>query len=211
MKHSKIAMIGILLSFTLVVSGAAVGQEIENLVTNPDFEVGTEGWTLGSIADGAAGQLMIDKKEKGIVGDVMMAKIDGVGNDAWEPEIHSSSFAVKLGDTMTVSFWAKTEPGVTRTLGVVFEQLDTWQGTGTTFVLNDKWTEYHQSPKMVVSSPPNVIIHIQFNFMKEDVWFSHFRVYKGDWIEEKGLGEKPKLSIAPAGKLAVAWGQVKSR
>lgn len=101
--RSRISIAGVflfgVLALIMLVSSGAVAGEIINLLSNPDFENGTAGWTLGSIADGAAGQLSIDKKEKSPVGvgNVLYTQIDGVGNDAWEPEIHSSKFDVQLG------------------------------------------------------------------------------------------------------------------
>jgi hypothetical protein len=209
--HSKIStLLPGIVALTMLVSGAAADEEIENLVSNPDFELGTEGWTIGSIADGAGGELSIDKKEDAIVGNTLWAQIHGVGNDAWEPEIHSPAFDVEGGNVYTVSLWAKTEPEATRTIGVKFEQLDTWVGPSTTFTLTDEWQEFHFSPTMDFTSPPQSVIHIQFNFMKEDVWFSHFRVYEGEYVEEDIEGQQ-KISVTPAGRLAIAWGQIKSR
>jgi hypothetical protein len=60
-----------------------------------------------------------------------------------------------------------------------------------------------------MGSPPNVVIHIQFNNIKDDVWFDHFRVYQGEYVPEE-LGQ-PKISVTPMGRLATAWGQIKSR
>ena len=198
----------------LLLSGnmATAGDDIENMVTNPDFEEGTTGWTIGSLADGAAGVLSTEKVKPAVGGamkDSLYAKIDGVGNDAWEPEIHSPKFDVKQGKTYTVSFWAKTEAGKIRPLGVKFEQMDTWTGPSTTIdEITDQWTEYHFSPEMTMSSPPQVVIHLQFNGWKEDVWFDHFRVYEGEYIAEE---ISPDQAIEPIGKLGATWGDIKNR
>ena len=176
--NSKVSLIGILclsglFLIILLSNGVAAAGDIENMVANPDFDIGTNGWTLGSIADGAAGLITTEKVKPavgGAMGDCLYVKIDGVGNDAWEPEVHSPAFDVKNGQVYTVSFWAKTEAGNTRPLGVKFEQLDTWTGPSTTIAaITDEWTEYHYSPTMTMGSPPQVVIHIQFNAWKEDV------------------------------------------
>ncbi|MGQ9609418.1 MAG: carbohydrate binding domain-containing protein [bacterium] len=180
-------------------------KEIENLVQNPDFEAGTAGWSIS-----APNTLMIDKKEKFPVGNVVKATIDVVGANDWEPEIHSQPFNVEINKMYTMSFWAKTEPEVTRTIGAKFEQLDTWVGPSTTFTLNDKMTEYSFSPMMTMSSPPGVVVHIQFNRQKEDVWFAHFRVYEGKYVPED-LEGKQKIAVAPKGKLAITWSNIKSK
>jgi hypothetical protein len=197
---------------TVFVSGAAAqDDEVEIILSNPDFELGLEGWTIGSMADGAAGALSIDKKEESPAGfgQVLFAQIDGVGNDAWEPEIHSPAFDVEQGVVYTCSFWAMAEPDSVRSIGVKFEQLDTWTGPSQTFSINDEWTEYHFSPEMTMGSPPQVVIHIQFNGVKDDVWFAHFRVYEGEYVEED-LGQ-PRISVTPAGRMATAWGKIKIR
>jgi hypothetical protein len=215
--NSRTILIGILFLSSLLIillsnNVATIGDEIENMLTNPDFDQGTTGWIIGSLADGAAGLISAEKVKPavgGAMGDCLFAKIDGVGNDAWEPEIHSPSFDVKAGETYTVSFWAKTEAGKVRPLGVKFEQLDTWTGPSTTIdTITDEWTEYHFSPEMTMSSPPQVVIHIQFNAWKEDVWFDHFRVYLGEYVAED---ISPDLAIGTVGKLGATWGDIKNR
>lgn len=187
------------------------GDQPENLLLNPDFEEGTNGWSIGCLVNGAVGQI---KQEKGgVVGDFcLFVQIDGLGQKDWEPEIHSPEFDVKAGKTYTCSFWAKTEPGKTRPIYVKFEQLDTWQGPGNTFIIDEEWKEYHFSPTIDFSSPPRVVIHIDFRATqknKDDVWFDHFRVYEGEYVEEEiTLGSKG-FPVNPKGKLASTWAEVK--
>lgn len=96
---------------------------------------------------------------------------------------------------------------MTRTIGVKFEQLDTWVGPIQNFTLTDEWTEYHFSPTMTMSSPPAVVIHIQFNNMKGDIWLDHFRVYQGEYVEDE-LSEGEQ-AVKAVDKLATVWGQIK--
>lgn len=215
---SKVSVIWILclsglLLTVLLSNGVATAGDIENILANPDFDQGTTGWVLGSLADGAAGSIAAEKVKKavgGAMGDCLYAKIDGLGNDAWEPEIHSPPFDVKNGKIYTVSFWAKTEPGSERPLYVKFEQLELWGGPGKRLDSNitDEWTEYHYSPTMTVASPPQVVIHITFESFKDDVWFDHFRVYQGEYVAED---ISPKQAIKPVGKLGTTWGYIKSK
>jgi hypothetical protein len=196
------------LSLTFLIGGMLGSYAIDNLVTNPDFEEGTNGWTLNT-GGNSAGLLKTEKG--GVVGDCLFAQIDAVGPNAWNPEIHSPSFSVKAGKIYTCAFWAKTEQGKTRPLYVKFEQLDTWQGPGKTITITDEWTEYYLSPNMTVQSPPLVVIHIDFRMQKEDVWFDHFRVYQGEYEKEDIQLGGEGMAVRANGKLVTLWADIKSR
>lgn len=209
--YQKITLFGVLLSVLLamvMLIPDVKAKEIENLLINPDFDNRanpTQGWTIG-----AEGALSIDKKEESPTGHpVLLATINAAGAEDWVPEIHSPSFDVEIDKMYTIDFYAKTEQDATRPLGVKFEQLDTWVGPATTVTLTDEWQQVVYSPIMTMKSPPQVVIHIQFNKLLEDVWFSHFRVYQGKFVEDEG-GPPPK-AVKPLEKLATAWGKVKSR
>jgi len=206
-------MVGILLScmfvLTMLVSGAAAqDDEIENIVPNPDFLDGTNGWTIS----GGFGVLSVDNKEESPTGTpVLMATINSVGAENWEPEIHSPSFPLKNGETYTYSFWAKAEEGSNRTLGPALEQLETYVSIGQGITLTDQWVEYHYTGIWThPTSPPQVVIHIGFQLQTDDVWFSHFRVYEGEYVEEE-IDEGPKIAVTPAHRLTTTWGKIKNR
>ncbi len=189
--------------FMLSLSVGSFAKEIKNLLSNPDFENGTTGWSLG-----LENPFGVDEKEKFPIGNVVLAEIVNVGAQDWEPEIHSPGFSVVNNKMYTCSFWAKAD--APRPIGVKFEQLDTWVGPSQTFNITDKeLTEYFFSPTMTMSSPPLVVIHIQFNKIKGKVWFAHFRVYEGKYVEDD-LVKKPKIAVNPKGNLATTWGKIKS-
>ena len=197
-----------ILVLTMLASGAAAkDDDFENLLTNPDFETGTAGWSISA----AWGSLSIDNKESPPDTDYLslLATITGAGAEAWEPEIHSPAYDVDAGEKYTMDFWAKTEEGAVRTLGIKFEQLDTWTGPATTITVTEEWQHFVYTPVMTMQSPPQVVIHIQFNGQLDDVWFSHFRVYQGEFVEEELGG--PKIAVKPMGRLTTAWGQIKSK
>lgn len=202
----------IFISVMLVLAANSIAQdEIENLLTNPDFENGTNGWTLGG-----GNSLAIDDKEECPTGtNVVMATIDVVGAEAWEPEMHSPSFALENGRTYTYSYWAKTEPGETRAIYSSFESNSpVWAGGGgINITLTDEWLEYHATAPWVAEDRPTVFIHIAYNYPPTemlDVWFAHFRVYEGEYVEEE-LDEGPKIAVTPAHRLTTTWGKIKSR
>ncbi|MBM3212400.1 hypothetical protein FJZ33_09275 [Candidatus Poribacteria bacterium] len=200
----------IFLTFMMILSVDSIAKEIENLLNNPDFAIDTNGWSLGG-----GNIFAIDKKEKSPTGhNVVKATIEVVGANAWEPEIHSPGFDLKNGKKYTYAFWAKTEPGVSRTLGARFEQLNTWVGTGQDILINDQWQDYHFTGVWThPGSPPQVVIHIALNVQPKplaDAWFAYFRVYEGDYVEEKIGGVKPK-AVTPVGNLAIPWGEIKNK
>jgi hypothetical protein len=201
---SRISLLFTLFVFVSIfsISDSATAKEIVNLVSNPDFESGVDGWSLG-----LGNPFTVDKKEKFAVGNVVLADIQNVGANDWEPEIHSKGFDVENGKTYTCSFWAKAD--AKRSIGVKFEQLDTWVGPSQNFNLSDgEMTEYFFSPVMTMGSPPQVVIHIQFNKQKGKVWFAHFRVYEGKYVEDD-LAIKPKIAVSPSGNLTTTWGKIK--
>ena len=205
----KVLLTGILAIAMLVSGAAAKDDEIENMLPNPDFESATSGWSIS----GGFGILTISKEEDPIggVGSAVFAEVINVGAENWEPEIHSPPFPLENGKQYTYSFWAKAEPDSVRTLGPRFEQLDTWVGIGQDITVTDEWQEFHFTGVWTdPSSPPQVVIHIGFNKQLDDVWFSHFRVYEGDYEQEDIEGQQ-KISVTPMDRLATAWGQIKSR
>jgi len=210
----NIVSTGVLLVTALIsavlVSGAAA-KDIENMLTNPDFEVNTAGWSIS----GGFGSLNIDQKEDpvGGIGNVAYAQIDSVGANDWEPEIHSPAFDLENGETYTYSFWAKCEPEEIRNLYASFEQLETYVGMGQEITVTEEWQEFHytgiwNNP----TSPPQVVIHIGFQRQLVDVWFSHFRVYNDQYEEEDlEIDGKRQIAVTSMGNTATAWGKIKSR
>ena len=197
---SRIGVLILMMLFSIIlISGATAA--ITNMVGNPDFENGVEGWSIG--AD--YGSLAIDESVTAIVGKTLYAKIDKLGANAWEPEIHSPDFALDNGKTYTIDFWAKTEAGKTRNLMIKFEQLDLWGGPSDTVTVTDNWQQLHITGVSDFQSPPNSVIHIQFEGSVDDIWFSHFRVYGGEYVAEV------LSAVTPASKLATTLGEIRGR
>ncbi len=201
--YPKIFLLGVIL-LTLIVQPFVAFAVPKNMLNNPQFEKDTEGWSFG--AD--YGTFTVDPTVKGIVGNAALAKVEKVGANAWEPEIHSPGFDLKNGVKYTYAFWAKAEPGKTRTLGCRFEQLDTWVGIGEDITITDEWKDYHFTGVWThPGSPPQVVIHIAMNVAPAplvDVWFSNFRVYEGDYVPEA------LTSVGSINKLTTAWGKIKN-
>ncbi len=197
MNSKSVTLLLVALFSIMLVSGA--NAAIKNLLNNPDFENDVEGWSFG--AD--YGSISIDPKEKAPVGKVMYTKVDRLGANPWEPEIHSPDFPLDLGKTYTMDFWAKTEPGKKRNLMIKFEQLDIWGGPSGVITIDDQWKQYNLTAQSDFQSPPNSVIHIQFEGSVDDVWFRNFRVYEGEFVPTV-------LSpVSPIGRLTTAWGEIK--
>ena len=207
----KYGFLAIFLAVMLILASDSIAKDIENLLTNPDFDVDTNGWLLGG-----GNILSIDKKEKCPTGtNVVKATIDAVGANAWDPELHSSAFALDQNKTYTYSFWAKTEPGKTKAIGPSFESnAPVWAGAaGTSVTLTDQWVEYHSTAVWANENRPQVVIHIGLNVPPthlNDLWIAHTKVYEGAFVEEVIEGLKPK-AVTPGEKLASSWGEIKTR
>ena len=201
----------IFVSVLLILAPNSIAQEIENLLSNPDFEVDTNGWSIG-----AGNTLAIDKKEECPTGtNAVMATVDVVGANAWEPEIHSPSFALEQEETYTYSFWAKTEEGETKAIYSSFESNSpAWAGAaGMNITLTEEWLEYHATALWTNESRDVVVIHIALNYPPtemNDMWIAHAKVYEGDYVEEEIEGLQPK-AVTPVGNLAITWGKVKGK
>jgi hypothetical protein len=207
----KYSFFAIFLAVMLILASDSIAKDIENLLGNPDFEVDTNGWSLGN-----GNIFAIDKKEKCPTGtNVAKATIDAVGANAWEPEIHSPTFALAQNKTYTYSFWAKTEPGKTKAINPCFESnAPAWAGAAAiNITLTDQWVEYHSTAVWANENRAQVVIHIACNFPpteKNDLWIAHAKVYEGAFVEEEIPGLKPK-AVTPSEKLASSWGEIKTR
>lgn len=206
---ARVLLSGMLVLTMLILASDSIAKDIENLLSNPDFEIDTGGWTL------SMGTFAIDKKEKCPTGtNAAKATIDAVGANNWDPEIHSPTFALVQGKTYTYSFWAKTEEGKTKAISPTFESNSpAWAGAGgMNITLTDQWVEYHSTAIWAAENRAVVVIHIALNFPpteKNDMWIAHAKVYEGAYVEEK-IVEQPKVAVTPMGSLATSWERLRA-
>lgn len=109
----------LILTFLIIGTSMAYAQEIENLFDNPGFEEGSgkdlqaiPGWKLYKQSD-ATGLLSIDDEEQ-IEGDqCVMIEVTAVpAGGTWNLRFdHDRRFTVEAGETYTMSFWLKGDPG----------------------------------------------------------------------------------------------------
>lgn len=210
----KCLLIGVVVLFiigvfiTMLVPSATAQEEIKNIVPNPDFDEGIGAWTVGCLNNGAVAQIKVVKG--GVVGDCLLFKVDAVGVSDWEPEIHSPHFNIVAGKIYTVALWAKAEEK-TRPFTVCIEGAP--GGVGASFcktsTMNDEWNEYWHTGTSTWTDA--AWVHFTPNRVKGSIWLDHFRVYEGQYIPEKDIGQKPKIAVTPGGKLATTWASVKAQ
>ena len=112
---------GVVLIFMFLLIGTSMvdAQEIVNLFDNPGFEEGTEmdvqeipGWQLYKQED-ATGLLSIDTDEAIEREQCVLIEVTGVpAGGSWNLRFdHIRRFNVEQGETYTMSFWLKGDPG----------------------------------------------------------------------------------------------------
>jgi len=174
------------LSFILAFGNILTGQEIENLLVNPDFEEGANGWVLELHGDkGAVAQLVVDKKEA-LTGKQCMLidiqKLDGSGT--WWHVGLNQPVSVEAGKTYTLAVWAKTEPKKVRTILLAGgENHGPWANWGSKdFTISDEWAEYYTTWNQSVTDN-NARIRIAVGQSRDNVWIDHVRFYVGEYKE----------------------------
>lgn len=182
----------------------------ENILQNSDFEnVGNAPWTMW-VEDPAAMAIMsVDKKEH-VDGDQSLLidiKKKGGGKRV---ELHQNPLNLKKGQTLTYALWAKVPKDDVRNARMIANhRADPW--TSYTFkdiLIEEDWIEFWSTFTM----PDNdnmAGIYIELIDTPGQVWFDHFRLYEGKYIEED-LGAKKAKAVDSKNKLAYTWGKVKS-
>ncbi len=144
----------LILMFLLIEISLVDAQEIVNLFDNPGFEEGTgtdvqevPGWRL-YIQENASGLLTIDTEEAIEGRQCVFIEVTGVpAGGTWNLRFeHTRRFSVKQGETYTMSFWLKGDPGPITFSPSRAEQNAAGQwGNLAQAVVNPtpKWQEYH--------------------------------------------------------------------
>jgi len=180
----------------------------ENMLQNADFEnIGNAPWTMWVEDATAQAMMSIDKKEK-IEGDQSLLidiKKKGGGKRV---ELHQNPLVLKKGQKLTLALWAKVPDDEVRdAIMIVNHRADPW----TSYMFKNitikwEWTEF--SNTFTMPADDNIAgVYIQLTDTTGQTWFDHFRLYEGDYIEEK-LGGKPK-AVDAKNKLASTWAGIK--
>jgi len=182
------------LMFLLLATSLVNGQEIVNLFENPCFEevTGTDvqsipGWNL-YVQENATGLLTVDTEQaiegkKCVFVEVTAVPAGGSWNLRFE---HTRRFAVKKGETYTMSFWLKGDPGPITFSPSRAEQNEAgaWGNLAATVVNpTPKWKEYH----LTFVSPEDRLVMWQLLISNagQKYYVDHARCYVGEYVPDR--------------------------
>ena len=203
--------------FTIITAWiAGADEEIQNLVTNPDFSNGNTGWSFHT--GNAAGTWEI--KNNGGVGDdgpcifIEIVAVDGV---SWYvPNLYSTGLVTLDSEEYTCSLWARTEEEMDKDITLTIQRgADPWtRFNQESFTITGEWSEYWMTwAQPEALSNAWVMIHTPGSPARVSegrLWIDHVRVYEGEFVEDElSLGEEIVKAVKPTGKLAVTWGEIK--
>jgi len=177
----------------LMISQVALAQ-VENLLENPNFEVAEPipgpSWATWNPAEGAGSTAAIDLSDS--VDGSGSCRIDGQGSDNWHFYVINGGIPMEVGETYTLSFWAKA--AAPRSIGVLLKGED---NSGPEFCsinpeLTAEWTEYHVTD---VCTQPECKLDIASGG-SISVWLDFMHLYKGQYdadIQPSGRTEPQQV------------------
>jgi hypothetical protein len=185
-------------------------EDVENLIQNADFEdFGVEPWTMWIEDNAVVATMEIDKNE-GLMGSQSLLIDISTKGSGQRVELHQRHFQLEKGQQLTYAFWAKTEEdGVVPAKMIANHRADPWTSYGSKAItITDEWTEFW-TPVVMTADDDIVGIYVELRDTPSLVWFDHFRLYEGEYIEED-LEGMPERAVQPHSKLASTWAAVKA-
>ena len=197
-------------SISLIFALSCFAQdEFENLVTNPDFEDGTNPWTMWVEDAGAVAVIKVDDKEEFLTGEQsLLIDIQKKGG-GMRVELHQNPFVLKANQKLIYAFWAKVDKDEIRSANmIVNHRADPWTGYGSKAItITEEWTEFWLEAN-ITANDALVGIYVELRDTVGMTWFDHFRFYEGKYIEEE-LGQEEK-AVDPNSKIAATWAKIKN-
>jgi hypothetical protein len=118
------------------------------------------------------------------------------------------AFHLKKGQKLTYAFWAKTEgERICWAKMYAAHREPPWAvyGRNEGIKITNEWTEFW-TPVDAWADDDLVGIHVELNDSREgSVWFDHFRLYEGDYVDEF-----PRIAVEPRTKLASTWAAIRN-
>ncbi|GIX07408.1 MAG: hypothetical protein KatS3mg115_1811 [Candidatus Poribacteria bacterium] len=180
-------------------------EEAQNLVRNASFEEGKVGWSVW--VEGAAGvQWDVDPWEQVHGKQSLLIDIFGAGNGQ-RVELHQNPFNLQQGQRMTFALWLKAD-NVRQARMIVNHRQAPWTVYGSTDILIDvEWKEFWVAAN-INQNDDIVGIYLELrDTPKGQVWVDYVRFYEGEFEPSEFAEEE--LAVAPQGKLAVRWADLK--
>jgi len=205
-----ICLFFLLICSTLIALIANAQDVPENILQNPDFEKPTNApWTMWVEDPNAQAVMSIDNKERIEGKQSLLIDIKKKGGGK-RVELHQNPLILKKGQKLTFAFWAKVPKDEIRDAKmIVNHRADPW----TSYMFKNitikwEWTEFFNT--FTMSADDNIAgVYIELIDNPGQIWFDHFRLYEGNYIEEN-LGEKGSKSVDVKNKLASTWAKIKT-
>jgi len=200
------------LAFILILP-LSQAKEIENILNNHDFELGTQGWKIW-VEDkaNATAVMKADNSERVKGKQSLLIEITkaGIGKRV---ELHQNPISLKKGQKLTYAFWAKADPARPAVM-ICNHRAPPWTSYGSKNIfITEDWQEFWITFIMPVDDNiGGIYVELRDN-TKGKVWFDDFRLFEGDYVEdpEIGAGEEKGFSVNPKGKLPWTWASLKEK
>lgn len=184
----------------------------ELLLENHSFEEDLAAWGLEDGACcGRGGLYTMEIDKKNPQHGKQSLKVIGhkaTGTD-WHAKVRQRDMSMKVGETYTVIFWARSEKPRQVSLSVQMQH-DPWtfyQG-GIINLVGPEWTEYHITYNATHDVERDMWVGLAVAQSDTDFWIDNFRYFEGD--PEDDLNRDTPFPVDAKEKLATRWGEIKS-
>jgi len=202
MKH-RIVWITTVVMLVCLGLNPALGQEVENLLENGDFETGevapwtTYGGATIEVVSELEGASIPEAPIEGAY--ALHVVVDGPGANNWDVGLQNQNHVFENGKHYTVSFWMKSKSDELQLRIKPELQADPWTAYGESEItITEEWAEYTTTTPVLTEdvSPASITYHI--GFAAGDFWVDGVRFYEGDYVAPGFLGVVAASDPVPA-------------
>ncbi|MEK7398862.1 MAG: carbohydrate binding domain-containing protein [Candidatus Poribacteria bacterium] len=226
MNSKKIILSGmIVLLVVMLISESAFAREIENLLSNGNFEKGVPApWAIGGKLrdNGGVGATMtvVDKlkdakvPEDPIEGKLcLLVDVDKAAAAAGDVQFMTANDppVYKKGEKYTFSAYIKSNEKMRFHLLLSGGSEDGFQPSfqSEIFTMTEKWEEYHLTTASMPLQPKATRAKFFVGYGPGAFWVDNIKIYIGDY--EPTFPTKPKAVEMTVGKLATSWASIKAK
>jgi len=171
----------------LIASGPSQAQQIQNQITNGNFETGvvapwtTFGAVTMEVVTNCTGATVPEGPAEGRY--CLHVTVPAAGANFWDIGLSPRGMVFQKGKKYTLSAFLKCKKG---TLQLDFKPQiggDPWTGYGQkTVTMTDKWAEYTTTTPVFAAdvTPPNIAFHA--GFAAAEFWVDDVKWYEGDYV-----------------------------